>query len=57
MTIDTYCRATEILANKKQLEEKLYQLRMSTEFSQDLMKEYESVSNKLFVLGQEFAAL
>lgn len=57
MTIDAYYKATAILKDKEQLEEKLYQLRMSMNFSRDLMKEYEEVSNKLFVLGQEFAAL
>lgn len=55
MTIEQYNRATEILKEKKQLEETLYNLRSSIDFI--ISEEYLEVSNKLFILGQEFAAL
>ena len=56
MTMEAYKRATAILEEKKQLEEKLYQLRMSVNFQFDTEESIE-ISNKLFALGQEFAAL
>ena len=56
MTMAQYERATIILNEKKQLEEQLYRLRMSMEFNYN-SKEYNEVANKLFNLGQEFAAL
>lgn len=56
MTIEQYNRATEILNEKKSLEEHMCQLRMSVNFAYNT-KEYEEVCNRLFVLGQEFAAL
>ncbi len=56
MTIEEYNKATKILEEKKQLEEKLYQLRMSMDFKYNT-DEYEEVCNKLFTLGQQFAAL
>lgn len=56
MTIEEYNKATKILEEKKQLEDKLYRLRTSHDFVYNI-KEYEDVTNRLFVLGQEFAAL
>ncbi len=55
MTTEAYNKATKILEEKKQLEEKLYQLRHSVDFV--VSEEYIEVCNKLFELGQEFAAL
>lgn len=55
MTIEQYNRATEILNEKKLLEETLFKLRNSIDFI--ISEEYVEVSNKLFSLGQEFAAL
>lgn len=56
MTIEEYNKATEILDEKKQLEDRLQQFRMSVNFAYNI-EEYEKVCNRLFVLGQEFAAL
>ena len=56
MIMEAYKRATAILEEKKQLEERLYQLRMSVNFQYDTEESIE-ISNKLFVLGQEFASL
>lgn len=55
MTMTQYERATAILEEKKRLEEELYQLRCSIDFV--ISDEYIEVCNKLFNLGQEFAAL
>ena len=55
MTMTQYERATAILEEKKQLEDKLYQLRCSVDFV--ISDEYIEVCNRLFSLGQEFAAL
>ena len=58
MTIETYNKATKILEEKKRLEEQMLQLqrRVQIDFVQNV-KEYEAILNRLFVLGQEFAAL
>ena len=55
MTIEQYEKATKILEEKKQLEDKLYNLRMSIDFV--ISDEYIEVCNRLFTIGQEFAAL
>jgi hypothetical protein len=55
MTIEEYNMATKILEEVKQLEEKIYQLQMSIGFRNS--KDYEEISSRLFILGQEFAAL
>lgn len=55
MTMEQYNRATAILEEKKQLEEQLYQLRTSINFA--FSDEYIEICNKLFTIGQEFAAL
>lgn len=58
MTIEAYNEATKILKEKQQLEDKLRQLRekiLFVDFS--YTEEYTEISNKLFNLGQEFAAL
>lgn len=56
MTIENYKRATAILKEKEQLEEQLARLRMSINFNLP-SNEYTEICNKLFSLGQEFAAL
>lgn len=56
MTMETYNRATKILEEKAQLEERLYQLRTSVTFSLPT-EEYMEICNKLFAIGQEFASL
>lgn len=56
MTIEAYNKATQILEEKKQLEEKLWQLRSSIDFTLHY-DEYIEVSNRLFTIGQEFASL
>ena len=56
MTIENYKRATAILKEKEQLEERLVQLRMSIDFNLH-SDEYTEICNKLFSLGQEFSAL
>ena len=55
MTIEQYERATNILEEKKSLEEKLYQLRMSINYA--VSDEYIEICNRLFAIGQEFATL
>ena len=55
MTMAQYERATAILKEKEQFEDKLYQLRQSIDFM--YTNEYTEVCNKLFELGQEFSAL
>ena len=54
MTMAQYERATVILKEKEELEEKLYRLRMSTDYATD---ESIKICNRLFTLGQEFDAL
>ncbi len=56
ITIENYKRATAILKEKDQLEERLVQLRMSIDFNLH-SDEYTEICNKLFSLGQEFSAL
>ena len=56
MTMTEYERATAILKERKELEEKLYRLRMSMDFKYDT-DESIKICNRLFELGQEFAAL
>jgi hypothetical protein len=58
MTIETYDKATQILQEKKQLEDELRRLREKSliNFSY-YIDEHIKISNKLFNLGQEFAAL
>lgn len=56
MTIETYNKATKILEEKKQLEDKLFSLaRNMTGFYNT--QEYDEICAKLFELGQEFAML
>ena len=55
MTIDAYNKATKILEEKKELEDKLFQLRMSIDFM--VSDEYIEICNILFIIEQEFAAL
>ena len=55
MTIEQYEKATKILKEKKQLEDRLYQIRMSMDFQYS--DEYAEICNRLFTIGQEFAAL
>jgi hypothetical protein len=55
MTMEQYNRATAILEEKKQLEETLYEISRSIDFI--ISEEYIEVSNKLFILGQEFSTL
>ena len=55
MTIEQYEKATKILEEKKQLEDKLYNLKMSIDFA--ISDEYIEICNRLFTIGQEFAAL
>ena len=57
MTIETYNRATKILEEKQQLEDELRQLRDKVMIDFSYIEEYTEISNKLFNLGQEFAAL
>lgn len=54
--METYNRATKILEEKAQLEERLYQLRTSIAFGLPT-EEYIEICNKLFAIGQEFALL
>lgn len=56
MTIENYKRATAILKEKDQLEERLAQLRMSVDINLHY-NEYTEIRNKLFSLGREFSAL
>lgn len=56
MTIEKYQRATAILKEKDQLEERLSQMRMSIDFNLH-SNEYTEICNKLFSLGQEFSSL
>ena len=55
MTMAQYERASAIMKEKEQLEDRLYQLRQSMDFMYS--NEYTEVCNKLFKLGQEFSAL
>jgi hypothetical protein len=57
MTIETYNRATKILEEKQQLEDELRRLRDKVMIDFSYLEEYAEISNKLFNLGQEFAAL
>ena len=55
MTIEAYNKATKILEEKKQLEDRLFQMRMSIDFI--VSDEYIEICNRLFTIGQEFASL
>jgi hypothetical protein len=57
MTIETYNMATKILKEKQQLEDELGRLRDKVMIDFSYIEEYAEISNKLFNLGQEFAAL
>jgi hypothetical protein len=57
MTIEAYNRATKILEEKQQLENQLRRLRENILVDFSYTEEYVEISNKLFKLGQEFAAL
>ena len=62
MTIEAYNKATKILEEKKLLEDELRQLEVSvSKFKIDIdfkyQNEYTEICNRLFALGQEFAAL
>lgn len=52
MTIEAYKRATEILKEQERLEEILQKIDPEYEF-----EKYRDIHNRLFELGQEFAAL
>ena len=55
MTIEAYNKATKILEEKKQLEDKLFQMRMSVDFI--ISDDYIEICNRLFTIGQEFSSL
>lgn len=55
MTVEAYNKATKILEEKKQLEDRLFQMRLSMDFM--CSDEYAEICNRLFTIGQEFAAL
>lgn len=64
MTIEEYNRATSILEEKKQLEaelmqveDKVMQVRDKLIIDCSYIGRYIEITNKLFDLGQEFAAL
>jgi hypothetical protein len=57
MTIETYNKATKILEEKQRLEDGLKQLREKILLDFSYIEAYTEISNKLFNLGQEFAAL
>jgi hypothetical protein len=57
MTIETYNKATNILEEKKQLEDELMRVREKILLDFSYVEEYTEISNKLFKLGQEIAAL
>ena len=57
MTVEAYNRATKILEEKQQLENQLRRLRENILVDFSYAEEYVEISNKLFKLGQEFAAL
>lgn len=57
MTIETYNRATKILEEKQQLEDELRRLRDKVMIDFSYIEKSAEISNKLFNLGQEFAAL
>ena len=59
MTVEAYNKATKILEEKKLLEEKLEQLRIDIRMGINFVSsaEYIEICNRLFALGQEFAAL
>ena len=57
MTIEQYEKATKLLEEKKQLEEKLHLIRGGASFDFADTEEYINICNRLFILGGEFAAL
>lgn len=57
MTIETYNKATKILEEKQRLEDGLKRLREKILLDFSYIEAYTEISNKLFNLGQEFAAL
>jgi hypothetical protein len=57
MTIETYNKATKILEEKQRLEDELKRIRDKIIIDFSYIEEYTEISNKLFNLGQEFAAL
>ena len=58
MTLKAYERATAILKEKEDLEKELCTLRVNMDLNFTVNRDrYIEVSNKLFKLGQEFAAL
>jgi hypothetical protein len=56
MTNEQYEKATKLLEEKRQLENQIF---VSVQEATHLMRsiDYNELVNKLFVLGQEFAAL
>lgn len=57
MTIETYNKATKILEEKQRLEDDLKRVRDKIIIDFSYIEEYTEISNKLFNLGREFAAL
>ena len=57
MTIEAYNKATKILEEKKQLEERLKHIKGAYSFDFTDVEEYIQICEKLFILGSEFAAL
>jgi hypothetical protein len=57
MTIETYNKATKILEEKQRLEDELKRVRDKIIIDFSYIEEYTEISNQLFNLGQEFAAL
>lgn len=57
MTIEQYNKATKILEEKKQLEERLQHIKGVYSFDFADVEEYLQICKKLFILGGEFAAL
>lgn len=57
MTIEQYNKATKILEEKKQLEERLQHIKGTYSFDFADAEEYLQICEKLFILGGEFTAL
>ena len=57
MTFEQYNRATKILEEKEFLEKKLQNIRDVYRVDFVNLNEYDEICERLFALGQEFAAL